>query len=87
MLETRADYDAAAPEAQTLTLAGAIGEDGAAAPVRLPPKVAHVWVHAHETPEHEYFWGAWLSVVVSGEEWGYRPTGDGVAAKSATGKK
>jgi hypothetical protein len=38
--------------------------------VRLPPKVVNVWVHAHETADHEYFWGAWLSVVVAGEEWG-----------------
>ena len=71
MLDTRADYQATDPESQSVTLNAAVTEEGVTIPVRLPPKVAHVWLHAHETPDHEYFWGAWLSVVVSGEEWGY----------------
>lgn len=73
MLESRADYQATDPEAQPVSLAATVAENGAGVPVRLPPTVAHVWLHAHETAEHEYFWGGWLSVVVAGEEWGYRP--------------
>ena len=76
MLETKADYLATEPEAQTLALGTAAADgDGGNVPVRLAPKVAHIWLHAHETPEHEYFWGGWLSVVVAGEEWGmqYQP--------------
>ena len=89
MLDNRADYQAVDPEAQSVTLTAAVAEEGAAAPVRLPPKVAQVWLHAHETSQHEYFWGAWLSVVVAGEEWGYRPqltVPDAPALKPSGGK-
>ena len=70
MLNTRADYEAEAPEVQTLTLGTADGSGAEMVPVRVPPKVVNIWMHPHETPDHEYFWGAWLSVVVAGEEWG-----------------
>jgi hypothetical protein len=71
MLETRADYGAAEPGAETLALGTAAAQSGdTPVPLRIPPRIVHIWMHASETPEHEYFWGAWLSVVVSGEEWG-----------------
>ena len=69
MLDARADYQASEPEAQTLALATAAKDEGSNAPVRLPPKIANIWMHAHETSEREYFWGGWLSVVVAGESW------------------
>lgn len=67
MLEERADYEADEPEALALTL----GDEGNAdTPARTPSKVAHVWVHQDEAPDKDqFFWGAWVSVVVGGEEW------------------
>ena len=89
MLETRADYQAGEPEAQTLALAS--GPDGTGSlPIRLPPKVVNIWMNPHETSEHEYFWGAWLSVVVAGEEWGTQyqaPPASNVKPKVATAVK
>ena len=38
-------------------------------PTRVPEKVAVAWLYAHEMPSRDYFWGSWISVVVSSESW------------------
>lgn len=38
-------------------------------PTRVPERVITPWLHAKELPSKDYFWGAWLSVVVMPEAW------------------
>ena len=38
-------------------------------PTRIPERVAVAWLHAHELPSKDYFWGSWISVVVAPESW------------------
>lgn len=38
-------------------------------PTRVPETVIVPWLHAKELPSKDYFWGAWLSVVVKPETW------------------
>jgi len=38
-------------------------------PTRVPEKVITPWLHAKELPSKDYFWGAWLSVIVTPEAW------------------
>lgn len=70
MLEDRADYSDE-PIEKELKLSGnnslVAVNDGL--PERTKPKVAHIWIHPHETPQKEYFWGGWLTVVVEGDKW------------------
>jgi hypothetical protein len=72
LLEARADYlGKEKAEASALKLSSAEIKRNAVtgAPVRTPPKVAHIWIYPHETPNKEYFWGGWISVVVEGDHW------------------
>lgn len=93
MLEVRADYDGKVQtEAETLKLGdgAALRELEGGIPVRTAPKIAHIWIFAHETPSKEYFWGGWISVVVEGDKWeverpaGLFPDKPGQAAPKAT---
>lgn len=95
MLEVRADYDGKAQsEAETLKLGdgAALREMSGGVPVRTTPKIAHIWIFAHETPSKEYFWGGWISVVVEGDKWeverpaGLFPDKPGTASPKATRK-
>ena len=71
MLEVRADYEGRErDEARALSLGGTGAvKDGVKMPVRSAPKTAHVWIFPHETPNREYFWGGWISVVIEGDKW------------------
>ena len=72
MLELRADYEGKdKDEASSLKLGDNQVLQGAnlGIPIRTVPKTAHVWIFPHETPNKEYFWGGWISVVVEGDRW------------------
>lgn len=64
LLEERAGYEEKAPH---------LGSDGGGdvryVPKRVPEKVVVAWLYAHELPSKDYFWGSWLSIVVSQEAW------------------
>lgn len=70
MLDRRADYDSPT-SAGRLSLKEGDGNNGLPGkiPVRSQPKVAEVWIHAHEMASHDYFWGGWMSVVVEPDQW------------------
>lgn len=38
-------------------------------PTRVPERVTVPWLFPHELPSKDYFWGAWLSVIVAPESW------------------
>lgn len=67
-LEERAGYGVNAPPL------GSIGSSGGVryVPTRVPEKVIVAWLHAHELPSKDFFWGSWLSVVVAPESWEMR---------------
>jgi hypothetical protein len=71
MLELRADYEGRErEEAQSLSLGMPNkGQAGAKMPSRTAPKTAHDWIFPHETPNREYFWGGWISLVIEGDKW------------------
>jgi hypothetical protein len=37
--------------------------------VRSSPRIAKVYVYPHELPSRDYFWGAYVSLVVKSDEW------------------
>lgn len=65
ILEERAGYGVNSPPL------GQIGSSGGVryVPTRVPEKVVVAWLHAHELPSNDYFWGSWLSIVVAPEGW------------------
>lgn len=70
MLDMRAAYGLGQmPPDGSLKEAGVEGFQNAPVPVRTRPKVAAIWIHPHETANHEYFWGGWISVVVEKDQW------------------
>lgn len=64
LLEERAGYGGTSPNIN-LTGSGSVKY----VPTRVPEKVITPWLHAKELPSKDYFWGAWLSVVVMPESW------------------
>ena len=64
LLEERAGYGVTPPNV-TLTGSGPVKY----VPTRIPETVIVPWLHAKELPSKDYFWGAWLSVVVKPETW------------------
>ncbi len=64
LLEERAGYGVTPPNVN-LTGSGSVKY----VPTRVPEKVITPWLHAKELPSKDYFWGAWLSVVVMPESW------------------
>lgn len=70
MLDRRAEYeDMKALEAIRMREAGIEGLRNNPVPVRTRPKVAAIWIHAHEMASRDYFWGGWMSVVVEADQW------------------
>ena len=70
MLDTRAEYeDMKAVQELRMREAGIEGMRNNPVPVRTRPKVAAIWIHAHEMASHDYFWGGWMSVVVEADQW------------------
>ncbi len=65
LLEERAGYGVKAPPLESLGVSGGVRY----APVRVPEKVVVAWLHSHELPSKDYFWGSWLSIVVAPEGW------------------
>ncbi len=96
MLELRADYEGhEREEAQSLSLGVPNkGHGGVKMPSRTAPKTAHVWIFPHETPNREYFWGGWISLVIEGDKWEFdhppqsaEPRPGAVSKSSKAGKK
>lgn len=70
MLDNRAEYeDMKAVQELRMREAGIEGMRNNPVPVRTRPKVAAIWIHAHEMASHDYFWGGWMSVVVEADQW------------------
>ena len=70
MLDRRAEYeDPARTQKLNLRESSTSGELPGSIPVRSQPKVAEVWIHAHEMASRDYFWGGWMSVVVEPDQW------------------
>lgn len=65
ILEERAGYGVNAPPLGKLGASGGVRY----VPTRVPEKVVVAWLHAHELPSNDYFWGSWLSIVVAPEGW------------------
>ncbi|GHT97389.1 hypothetical protein FACS1894126_1340 [Alphaproteobacteria bacterium] len=65
ILEQRAGYGEPAAPGMDL---GGVG-DVQYVPTRVPEKVVVAWLHAHELPTKDYFWGSWLSIVAADETW------------------
>ena len=65
LLEERAGYGFKAPPLVNLGKSG----DVKFVPTRVPEKVVIAWLHDHELPSKDYFWGSWLSIVVAPESW------------------
>jgi hypothetical protein len=70
MLDSRAEYeDMKAVQELRMREAGIEGMRNNPVPVRTRPKVAAIWIHAHEMASRDYFWGGWMSVVVEADQW------------------
>ena len=65
LMEERAGYGVTAPPLGPLGSSGGVRY----VPTRIPEKVVVAWLHAHELPSKDYFWGSWLSIVVAPEGW------------------
>lgn len=68
LLEERAGYDVKPPSLK-LSGSGSVKY----VPTRVPETVIVPWLHAKELPSKDYFWGAWISVVVTPEAWEMKP--------------
>lgn len=64
LLEERAGYEVKPPNMK-LSGSGNVKY----VPTRVPETVIVPWLHKKELSPTEYFWGAWLSVVVAPETW------------------
>jgi len=64
LLEERAGYTPPMPPDMKI-----VGNGAKYVPTRVPEKVIVPWLHAKELPSKDYFWGAWISVVVAPEAW------------------
>ena len=64
LLDERAGYGASQPQ-MDLAGSGSVRY----VPERIPEKVAVAWLHAHELPSKDYFWGSWISIVILPESW------------------
>ena len=69
MLESRSAYRADGLSELSLNERGVEGFKEHPTPTRTRAKIAAVYVHPHEMPNHDYFWGAWLSVVIDEDHW------------------
>lgn len=71
MLDDRAEYgNPAGPlDAPGLKEAGLDQFRNSPIPVRTRPRIAAIWIHRHETPSRDYFWGGWISVVIEQDQW------------------
>lgn len=64
LLEERAGYGINVPP---LSIGGP--GDVQYVPMRIPERVIVAWLHAHELPSKDYFWGSWVSILVAPESW------------------
>lgn len=71
MLDNRADYSSSTdPLGQLGIKEGGLDQfRNSPVPVRTRPQVAAIWIHRHETPSKDYFWGGWISVVIEQDQW------------------
>lgn len=74
MLDQRSEYDdgkegSVSNSQPSLQERGIEGFGNNPVPVRSRPKVASIWIHAHEMASRDYFWGGWMSVVVEPDQW------------------
>lgn len=68
LLEERAGYGFKAPSLANIGKSG----DVRFVPTRIPEKVVIAYLHDHELPSKDYFWGSWISIVVEPESWEMR---------------
>ena len=70
MLDVRAGY-AGPVEKEDIALEerGVEGFRNSPAPTRSRAKVAAIYAHPHEMPNHDYFWGGWISAVTEQDQW------------------
>ena len=68
MLDERAQYEGLPPLPE-LKEGGLEGFRGRPIPSRTRTRVAMVRVHPHELPNHDYFWGGWISILVDRDTW------------------
>lgn len=81
LLEERAGYDVK-PPSMKLSGSGSVKY----VPTRVPEQVIVPWLHAKELPSKDYFWGAWISVVVTPETWEMKPVDVPKTTKSGAKK-
>jgi hypothetical protein len=70
MLDERAAYESdSEPHRVSIEERGIDGFKHSPVPTRSRARVAAVYAHPHEMPNHDYFWGSWLSLVVEEDHW------------------
>ncbi len=68
MLDARSGYNAGLDDEEVaLYQKGRINNDSLAR--KSAPRVARVYIYPHELPSKDYFWGGYVSLVVSPDEW------------------
>lgn len=81
LLEERAGYDVKAPPNG---MSEVYSKGVRYVPTRVPEKVVVAWLHPKELPSKDYFWGAWISVLVAPESWEMKKaTGPDMKGKKA----
>ena len=69
MLDQRAGYGPQEQSDVSFQQGGVDGFRNSPLPTRSRTKVAAIYAHPHEMPNRDYFWGAWISVVVERDKW------------------
>ena len=68
MLDTRAGYNAASEDEEVaLYQRGRQGTESLGR--KSAPRIARIYIYPHELPTKDYFWGGFVSLVVSPDEW------------------
>ena len=68
MLDVRAGYERASEDEEVgLYQRGHLGDNTIAR--RSAPRVARVWIYPHELHSKDYFWGGYVSLIVTEDTW------------------
>lgn len=77
MLDARSGYSAGQDE-EEVALYQRGHQNSQSLARKSAPRVARVYIYPHELPTKDYFWGGYVSLVVSPDEWIFEnPEGDG----------
>jgi hypothetical protein len=83
MLEARSGYGAG-PDDEEVALYQKGRSNFQSLVRKSAPRVARVYIYPHELPTKDYFWGGYVSLVVSPDEWILEsPTDDQITPKAA----